>query len=51
MAVDREVPGLSALSEKCMALELASHNILVNEIAPGYVNGAVFNGVFGADVE
>lgn len=26
---------------KCMALELASHNILVNEIAPGYVNAGL----------
>lgn len=26
---------------KCMALELAPHGILVNEIAPGYVNGGL----------
>lgn len=26
---------------KCMALELAPHDILVNEIAPGYVNGGL----------
>lgn len=26
---------------KCMALELASHHILVNEIAPGYVNAGL----------
>lgn len=32
--------GLRMLA-KCMALELAPHNILVNEIAPGYVNGGL----------
>ncbi len=26
---------------KCMALDLAKHNILVNEVAPGYVDGGL----------
>jgi len=26
---------------KCMALELAPHGIMVNEIAPGYVDGGL----------
>lgn len=45
--------GLRMLCQ-CMALELAPHNILVNEIAPGYVNagltGAIWKDNPGRDV-
>lgn len=31
---------------RCLALELAPHNILVNEVAPGYVNAGLSAGVW-----
>jgi NAD(P)-dependent dehydrogenase (short-subunit alcohol dehydrogenase family) len=34
---------------KCMALELAPHNILVNEIAPGYVDAGLSGRIFEKD--
>lgn len=34
---------------KCMALELAPHNILVNEIAPGFVDAGLSKQVFEKD--
>ena len=34
---------------KCMALELAPHGILVNEIAPGFVNAGLSGSVWGSD--
>ncbi|WP_262885464.1 SDR family NAD(P)-dependent oxidoreductase [Lunatibacter salilacus] len=37
--------GLSMLC-KCLALELAPHHILVNEIAPGYVNAGLSKKIF-----
>jgi NAD(P)-dependent dehydrogenase (short-subunit alcohol dehydrogenase family) len=36
---------------KCMALELAPHNILVNEIAPGYVDAGLSGRSFEKDPE
>lgn len=36
---------------KCMALELAPHNILVNEIAPGYVEAGLSGRVWEKDPE
>ncbi|MEO8764177.1 MAG: SDR family oxidoreductase [Ginsengibacter sp.] len=40
--------GLRALC-KCMALELAPHNILVNELAPGYVDAGLSGRSFEKD--
>lgn len=34
---------------KCLALELAPHDILVNEVAPGYVNAGLSGRMFEAD--
>lgn len=34
---------------KCMALELAPYNILVNELAPGYVDAGVSGEVWEKD--
>jgi len=36
---------------KCMALELAPHQILVNEVAPGYVDAGLSGKMFDADPE
>jgi glucose 1-dehydrogenase len=36
---------------KCMALDLAPHDILVNEVAPGYVNAGLSRQVFEAQPE
>lgn len=42
--------GLRMLS-KCMALELAPHGILVNELAPGYVDAGLSGRIFDAQPE
>jgi len=34
---------------QCMALSLAPHDILVNEVAPGYVNAGLSGRMFDAD--
>lgn len=36
---------------KCMALELAPHQILVNEVAPGYVDAGLSGKIFDANPE
>jgi NAD(P)-dependent dehydrogenase (short-subunit alcohol dehydrogenase family) len=57
-AADRPHPHIVAYSAakaglrmlmQCMALEFASHGILVNEIAPGYVNAGLSGKIFDAD--
>ena len=42
--------GMSMLC-KCLALELAPHHILVNEIAPGYVEAGLTGKIFKSDPE
>jgi glucose 1-dehydrogenase len=57
-AADRPHPHIVAYSAakaglrmlmQCMALEFAPHGILVNEIAPGYVNAGLSGKIFSAD--